>query len=70
MSKINLEDKSPQELERLLEMAKTSSLDYEEKRNIIERIRDKLGVVSRDPRREKAILADIQSGSADIDDIN
>lgn len=69
MPEINLDEKSPYELRQLLDNVKTSNLDYEEKEKWIQKIQDKLGVITRDPRKEKEILAQIEAGQADIDDL-
>ena len=66
---INLDEKSPEELKRLLDSVKTSSLSVQEKDEWIQKIQSKLGVVTRDPKREKELLAQIEAGAADIDDI-
>lgn len=69
MPHINLDEKSPQELRRLLDVVKTSNLDYKEKEEWIQKIQDKLGVITRDPRKERELLAQIEAGQADIDDL-
>jgi len=69
MPKINLDEKSPSELKILLDTVKTSSLPVAQKDEWIQKINTKLGSVTRDPLREKKILADIQAGMADIDDL-
>lgn len=69
MPQINLDEKSPHELRQLLDVVKTSSLDYKEKEEWIQKIQDKLGVVTRDPKKEKELLAQIEAGQADIDDL-
>lgn len=68
--KVNLDEKSPQELRILLDTVKTSNLDYREKEAWIQRIQEKLGIALHASKREKEILAQIQEGQADIDDIN
>lgn len=70
MAKVNLAKKTPQELLKLLNLVKTSELGYEEKKAKVEEIENHLGLVSRNPDREKRILADINAGMADISDIN
>ena len=69
MPEINLDEKSPHELRQLLDNVKTSNLDCEEKGKWIQKIQDKLGVITRDLRKEKEILAQIEAGQADIDDL-
>ena len=66
---INLDEKSPEELKRLLDSVKTSSLSVQEKDEWIQKIQSKLGLVMRDPKREKELLAQIEAGAADIDDL-
>ncbi|MCD8477654.1 MAG: hypothetical protein LRY68_06910 [Sulfurospirillum sp.] len=39
------------------------------KKDEIQKIQSKLGLVTRDPKREKELLAQIEAGAADIDDI-
>lgn len=67
---INLDDKTPQELNRLLDSVKTSNLEINEKEAWIQKIQSKLGIVMRDSKREKELLAQIEAGQADIDDLN
>ena len=67
---INLDDKTPQELNRLLNSVKTSNLEINEKEAWIQKIQSKLGIVMRDSKREKELLAQIEEGQADIDDLN
>lgn len=67
-AKINLSEKSPLELRRLLDMVKTGNMSVPEKDEWVSKIQDQLGQVTRDPNKEKKILADIQAGMADIDD--
>ncbi len=69
MPTINLDEKSPQELRKLLDTVKTSNLEYREKEEWIQKIQSKLGVVTRDSKREKELLAQIEAGQADIDDL-
>ncbi|DAB35985.1 MAG: hypothetical protein EOM49_03425 [Epsilonproteobacteria bacterium] len=69
MPTINLDEKSPQELRKLLDTVKTSNLEYREKEEWIQKIQSKLGVVTRDSKREKELLAQIEEGQADIDDL-
>jgi len=66
---INLDEKTPQELKRLLDSVKISNLDYAEKEEWVQKIQSKLGIVMRDSKKEKELLAQIQEGQADIDDI-
>ena len=66
---INLDEKTPQELKRLLDSVKISNLDYTEKEEWVQKIQSKLGIVMRDSKKEKELLAQIQEGQADIDDI-
>ncbi len=66
---INLDDKSPEEHKRLLDSVKTSNLSVQEKDEWIQKIQSKLGLVTRDSKREKELLAQIEAGAADIDDI-
>lgn len=67
---INLDDKTPQELNRLLNSVKTSNLEINEKEAWIQKIQSKLGIVMRDSKRKKELLAQIEAGQADIDDLN
>ena len=67
---INLDDTTPQELNRLLDSVKTSNLEINEKEALIQKIQSKLGIVMRDSKREKELLAQIEAGQADIDDLN
>ncbi|MFW9618202.1 MAG: hypothetical protein ACMV1K_05845 [Sulfurospirillum sp.] len=67
---INLDDTTPQELNRLLDSVKTSNLEINEKEAWIQKIQSKLGIVMRDSKREKELLAQIEAGQADIDDLN
>lgn len=69
MHKINIDEMSPSALKKLLDNVKTSNLSVPEKDDWIDKIQTKLGLVMRDPSREKKILADINAGMADIDDI-
>lgn len=64
---INLDDKTPQELNRLLDSVKTSNLEINEKEAWIQKIQSKLGIVMRDSKREKELLAQIEAGQADIE---
>ena len=66
---INLDEKSPEELKRLLDSVKTSNLSLQEKDEWVQKIQSKLGLVTRDPKREKELLAQIEAGAADIDDL-
>ena len=66
---INLDEKSPQELKRLLDSVKISNLDYAQKEEWVQKIQSKLGLVMRDSKKEKELLAQIQEGQADIDDM-
>lgn len=66
---INLDDTTPQELNRLLDSVKTSNLEINEKEAWIQKIQSKLGIVMRDSKREKELLAQIEEGQADIDDL-
>ena len=66
---INLDEKSPQELKRLLDSVKISNLDYAQKEEWVQKIQSKLGLVMRDSKKEKELLAQIQEGQADIDDL-
>jgi len=66
---INLDEKTPQELKRLLDSVKISNLDYAQKEEWVQKIQSKLGIVMRDSKKEKELLAQIQEGQADIDDI-
>ena len=68
--RINLDDTTPQELNRLLDSVKTSNLEINEKEAWIQKIQSKLGIVMRDSKREKELLAQIEAGQADIDDLN
>jgi len=66
---INLDEKTPEELKRLLDSVKISNLAYAEKEEWVQKIQLKLGIVMRDSKKEKELLAQIQEGQADIDDI-
>ena len=66
---INLDENSPQELKRLLDSVKISNLDYAQKEEWVQKIQSKLGLVMRDSKKEKELLAQIQEGQADIDDL-
>ncbi len=66
---INLDEKTPQELKKLLDSVKISNLDYAEKEEWVQKIQLKLGIVMRDSKKEKELLAQIQEGQADMDDI-
>lgn len=66
---INLDEKTPEELRRLLNLVQTGPITVAEKDAWVQKIQNKLGGVVRDPEREKKILADIEAGKADIDDI-
>lgn len=66
---INLDEKTPEELRRLLNLVQTGPMTVAEKDVWVQKIQNKLGGVVRDPEREKKILADIEAGKADIDDI-
>ena len=46
-----------------------SNLSVQEKDEWIQKIQSKLGLVTRDSKREKELLAQIEAGAADIDDI-
>ena len=69
MPKINLDKKSPEELKRLLDTVKTSSLPIDQKEEWVQKIQTKLGLVTRDSTKERKILAEIEAGMADIDDL-
>lgn len=66
---INLDEKTPDELKRMLDSVKVSNMSVADKDMWVQRIQNKLGSVIRDPEREKKLLADIEAGRADIDDI-
>ncbi len=65
----NLNNKSPQELKRMLDSVKVSNLTFEEKEYWVTAIQAKLGIVTRDPIKEKKLIAEIEAGQADIDDL-
>lgn len=69
MAKVNLDKKTPLELNRLLDLVKVSNLPIEQKEEWVQKIQTKLGLVTRDPAKEKKILAEIEAGMADIDDL-
>ena len=64
---INLDEKTPDELRRLLNLVQTGPMTVAEKDMWIQRIQNKLGGVVRDHEREVRILADIEAGKADTD---
>jgi len=65
----NLDDRSVNELKELLEQVKTHfNLTFEEKKANIEAINSKLGILCFNEDKRKAIIKDIEDGSADIDD--
>lgn len=66
---INLDEKTPEELRRLLNLVQTGPMTVAEKDVWVQKIQNKLGAVVRDPEREKKILAEIEAGKADIEDI-
>lgn len=66
---INLDEKTPEELRRLLNLVLTGPMAVSEKDLWVQKIQNKLGAVVRDPERERKILADIDAGKADTDDI-
>lgn len=66
---INLDEKTPEELRRLLNLVQTGPMTVDEKDVWVQKIQNKLGGVVRDPERERKILADIEAGKADTDDI-
>lgn len=51
---INLDDTTPQELNRLLDSVKTSNLEINEKEAWIQKIQSKLGIVMRDSKEKKS----------------
>ena len=65
--KINLENKSPLELKKLLDSVKVSDLPVAEKGKLIEEIEYRLT-----GRRytDSQVLKDIEDGQADLDDLN
>ena len=65
--KIDLENKTPQQLQRLLDSVKASDLPVVEKGKLIEEIEYRLT-----GRRytDSQILKDIEAGMAEIDDLN
>jgi hypothetical protein len=65
--KINLENKSPLELKKLLDSVKVSDLPVAEKGKLIEEIEYRLS-----GRRytDSQVLKDIEEGMAEINDIN
>ncbi len=65
--KIDLENKTPQQLQRLLDSVKASDLTVAEKGKIIEEIEYRLS-----GRRytDRQVLKDIEDGQAEISDIN
>ena len=65
----NLNNTSPQELKRMLDSVKVSNLTFEEKEYWVTAIQAKLGIVTRDPIKEKKLIAEIEAGQADIDDL-
>lgn len=64
---INLEDKTPHELRKLMDSVKVSDLSYEEKTAYIEAIEIKLNGAN---YKNKMLLKEIEEGQADIEDIN
>lgn len=68
-TQINLDEKTPEQLRRMLDSVKVSNISVQEKDIWVQKILNKLGEVVRDPEREKKILADIEAGKADIEDI-
>lgn len=69
MIQLDLEDRTPKELNALMDSVKVSNLPVSEKDFHINRIKERLGTVTRDPIKEKRILAEMQAGMADINDI-
>lgn len=65
----NLEDRSTEELKELLEQVKTHfDLTFEEKKANIEAINSKLGVMTNNEVKHKALLAQIDEGQTDLKD--
>jgi len=67
--RINLDEKSPEELNRLLNLVKTGPLSVTEKEYWVNAINAKLNGTSLDKEKAKLIQADIEAGMADIDDM-
>jgi uncharacterized coiled-coil DUF342 family protein len=63
------QDEKREQLKAFLGYVKTSNLSVQEKDEWIQKIQSKLGLVTRDSKREKELLAQIEAGAADIDDI-
>jgi len=63
-TKIDLSNRTPKQLKKLLEAVKISDLEYDDKTALIIKIEQKLGIRTYDD-----VLQDIKNGSADIDDI-
>lgn len=65
----NLDDRSTEELKELLEQVKTHfDLTFEEKKANIEAINSKLGVMTNNEVKHKALLAQIDEGQTDLKD--
>lgn len=63
---INLEDKTPKELRKLMDSVKVSDLSYEEKTAYINAIEQKLNGAD---YKNKMLLKEIEEGQADISDL-
>lgn len=65
----NLDDRSTEELKELLEQVKTHfDLTFDEKKANIEAINSKLGVMTNNEVKHKALLAQIDEGQTDLKD--
>ena len=67
--RINLDEKSPDELRRLLDLVKTGPLPIQEKERWIIQINSRLNGKSLDRAKAEQIARDIEAGMADIDDM-
>ena len=67
---INLDEKSPEELRRLLNLVQTGPLPISEKDYWVSEINSRLNGKQIDIHKAKIICAEIEAGMADIDDAN
>jgi len=66
---INLDEKTPEELRRLLNLVQTGPLPVDEKEILIREINSRLNGKTLDIEKAIQISRDIEEGMADIDDI-
>lgn len=65
---LNLENRTPHELKKLLDQVKISELTYEEKKRIIDEIQARITGIA--TLRQSQILREIDEGQGDMNDMS